>query len=93
MLLSFESLSQVVMASKLRLSTSEEIEVAIKWETVRAEYFRSTGDMKKSNESIRAINELKWRLRTEDSKISSEQSAETNQLTGSTTKPSEAVFA
>tara|TARA_B100001057_G_scaffold484446_1_gene562541 strand:+ start:1697 stop:1942 length:246 start_codon:yes stop_codon:yes gene_type:complete len=81
------------MASKLRLSTSDEIEIAIRWEVVRAEYFRTIGDAKKSDESLRAINELKWRLRTEDSKISSDQSPETDNLTGSITKPSEAVFA
>ena len=81
------------MASKFRLSTSEEIEIAIKWEVVRAEYFRTMGDTTKSDESLRAVNELKWRLRSEDSKISSDQSPETDDLTGSTTKPSEAVFA
>ena len=62
------------MVSKLRLSTSEEIEIAIKWEKVRAEYFRSIGDTKKSDESLRIINELEWRLRTENSKISSVKS-------------------
>ncbi|QNI54480.1 hypothetical protein SynBIOSE41_01974 [Synechococcus sp. BIOS-E4-1] len=51
------------------------------------------GDTKKSDESLRAINELKWRLRAEDSKIGSDQSPETDDLTDSTTKPSEAVFA
>ena len=81
------------MASKFRLSTSEEIEIAIKWEVVRAEYLRTMGDTKKSDESLRAVNELKWRLRSEDSKISSDQSPETGDLTDSTTKPSEAVFA
>ena len=81
------------MASKFRLSTSEEIEIAIKWEVVRAEYFRTMGDTKKSDESLPAVNELKWRLRSEDSKISSDQSSESNDLTGSTTEPSEAVFA
>ena len=81
------------MASKLRLSSSEEIEIAIKWETVRAEYFRTMGNTKKSDASLRAINELKWRLRAEDSKISSDQSPETDDLTAPTTKPSEAVFA
>ena len=81
------------MASKFRLSTSEEIEIAIKWEVVRAEYFRTMGDTKKSDDSLRAVNELKWRLRSEDSKIISDQSPETDDLTGSTTEPSEAVFA
>ena len=85
------------MASRTRLSTSEEFEIAIRWETVRSEYFRSVGNIRKSNESLLTIKELRLRLKSEGINTSSDQTNEVDDPNVGNnfiaTKPSETVFA
>ena len=86
-----------VMASRTRLSTSEEFEIAIRWETVRSEYFRSIGNTRKSDESRLIIKELRLRLQSEHVDTTLDQVTEADEpssVEGSlNAKPSEAVFA
>ncbi|WP_137024927.1 hypothetical protein [Synechococcus sp. UW179A] len=85
------------MATKLRLSTSEEFEIAIRWETLRSEYFRAIGNIQKSNESLLIIKELRLRLRSEGIDTHPDEVTEAHEPNGAngsfTAKPSEAVFA
>ena len=39
----------------------EEINFCIKWEEVRAEYFRTHGDFSKQQECMEKIKELRWK--------------------------------
>ena len=85
------------MASRIRLSTSEEFEIAIRWETVRSEYFRSVGNIRKSDESLLTIKELRLRLKSEDIDTNSDQANEADdhnvENISIATKLSETVFA
>ena len=42
-------------------TAQEEIELYIKWEETRAEYFRQQGDITKVNECTAKIKELRWK--------------------------------
>ena len=85
------------MASRIRLSTSEEFEIAIRWETVRSEYFRSVGNIRKSDESLLTIKELRLRLKSEGIDTNSDQTNEAGdskvENISIATNPSEKVFA
>ena len=85
------------MASRIRLSTSEEFEIAIRWETVRSEYFRSVGNIRKSDESLLTIKELRLRLKSEGIDTNSDQANESDdhnlENISIATKLSETVFA
>ena len=86
-----------VMASRIRLSTSEEFEIAIRWETVRSEYFRSVGNIQKSDESLLTVKELRLRLKSEGidtnpDKITEADDHDVGDIS-ITAKPSETVFA
>ena len=47
---------------KVRLSSKQDFEYAIKWEHVRADYFRSTGFRSRADDCVKAAKELEWRL-------------------------------
>ena len=85
------------MASRIRLSTSEEFEIAIRWETVRSEYFRSVGNIQKSDESLLTVKELRLRLKSEGIDTNSDQTNEADdpkvENSSVATNPSEKVFA
>ena len=85
------------MASHIRLSTSEEFKIAIRWETVRSEYFRSVGNIRKSDESLLTIKELRLRLKSEGIDTNSDQTNEADdpkvENISIATNPSEKVFA
>ena len=85
------------MASRTRLSTSEEFEIAIRWETVRSEYFRSVGNIRKSDESLLTVKELRLRLKSEGIDTNPDKITEADDLDvgdiSITAKPSETVFA
>ena len=85
------------MASRTRLSTSEELEIAIRWETVRSEYFRSVGNIRKSDESLLTIKELRLRLKSEGIDTNSDQTNEADdpkvENISIATNPSDKVFA
>ena len=44
----------------------EEINFCIKWEKVRAEYFRTHGEFSKQQECIEKVKELKWKYSFDD---------------------------
>ena len=47
---------------KVRLSSKQDFEYAIKWEHVRADYFRSNGFRSRADECVKSVKELEWRL-------------------------------
>ena len=50
------------LSRKVRLSSKQDFEYAIKWEHVRADYFRSNGFRSRADECVKSAKELEWRL-------------------------------
>ena len=55
-------LSCMSLSRKVRLSSRQDFEYAIKWEHVRADYFRSHGYRSRADDCVKAAKELEWRL-------------------------------
>ena len=50
------------MASRARLKSRSDYEYAILWENVRADYFANVGDQQRSDQCMKYLQELEWRL-------------------------------
>ena len=44
------------------MTTKHDFEYAIKWENLRASYFRAHGQPARANQCSKILNELQWRL-------------------------------
>ena len=48
--------------SRSRISTKHDFEYAVKWENLRAAYFRANGQPARADDCTKSISELEWRL-------------------------------
>ena len=48
--------------TRSRISTKHDFEYAIKWENLRASYFRAHGQLARADQCAKTLNELEWRL-------------------------------
>ena len=48
--------------SRSRISTKHDFEYAVKWENLRAAYFRANGQPARADDCTKNISELEWRL-------------------------------
>ena len=48
--------------TRSRISTKHDFEYAIKWENLRAAYFRAHGQPARADQCTKTLSELQWRL-------------------------------